>query len=46
VNPENQLVYAMTRMDPDDKFKEFNKEAMDLLQGFRKECNPLEGVKE
>ena len=32
VNPENQLVFAMTRMQPDETFKEFNKEALDLMQ--------------
>ncbi len=37
VDPENHLVYAMTRMEGDDKFTEFNKEATDLLQELRKE---------
>ena len=35
VDPANHLVFAMTRMKPDDKFKEFNQEALDLLQQFR-----------
>ena len=36
VDPENHLVYAMTRMGGDDKFSEFNKEATNLLQELRK----------
>ena len=36
VDPENHLVYAMTRMEGDDKFGEFNKEATNLLQELRK----------
>ena len=35
VDPANHLVFAMTRMQPDDKFKGFNKEALDLLQDLR-----------
>ena len=36
VDPENHLVYAMTRMEGDDKFNQFNKEATHLLQELRK----------
>ena len=36
VDPENHLVYAMTRMEGDDKFGEFNREATNLLQQLRK----------
>jgi CubicO group peptidase (beta-lactamase class C family) len=35
VDPENHLVYAMTRMESDDKFGEFNREATDLLQELK-----------
>ena len=35
VDPENHLVFAMTRMQPDDKFKEFSKAAFRLLQDLR-----------
>lgn len=36
VDPENHLVYAMTRMEVDGKFGEFNREATNLLQELRK----------
>lgn len=36
VDPDSQIVFAMTRMHPDDKFKEFNKEALSLLEELKK----------
>ena len=35
VDPENHLVFAMTRMQTDDRFEEFSKEALDLMQEAR-----------
>jgi len=35
VDPESHVVFALTRMQPDDKFGEFRKEAFRLLQDLR-----------
>lgn len=40
VDPENHLVLAMTRMQTDARFTEFNKEAMDMMQEARQKTGP------